>query len=475
MKTSAKHALLLATVGLGLWWAPSPCLAQSPGELDSEFKTALVWGLNGSKVEQAAVQSDGRIIVVGTLYTSSGPLDQGVARLNLDGSLDTSFKPNLSRTQVQTVLVLPDDRILVGGSFTPTGFDAPRNIARFHSDGTWDTSFNVGTGASGVVMRILRQSDGKILLWGLFNTVAESPRKGMARLNSDGTLDETFAGLPWEIAGVSGASLQSDGKILIWSHGGFWETSTKPLGEVARLNSDGSPDPTFSWLSHWTFLDSVSCLAVQKDDGILIGFHTAQVSGKTFTGAVRLRSDASLDPSFTPVRLPTLPASSPIIDAPNINSIVQQTDGKLLFGGGFKQINNEPHSGVVRVNLDGALDRTFDVGTGPAGLNAYVSSLLLQESGKLLVAGPFTRFNGKGMGGLVRLAAEPPLHFSNPRMVNGQFQSMLINLLKTNVQVETSTDLKTWLPLGAPENGTRTTLTNSEPGVVMRFYRAVTR
>jgi hypothetical protein len=55
-----------------------------------------------------------------------------------------------------------------------------------------DTLFNPGTGADGTITSIAVQTDGKVLIAGKFTTSTEPNAIGIARLNTDGSLDGTF-------------------------------------------------------------------------------------------------------------------------------------------------------------------------------------------------------------------------------------------------------------------------------------------
>ncbi|MCU0491795.1 MAG: delta-60 repeat domain-containing protein [Chloroflexaceae bacterium] len=132
------------------------------------------------------------------------------------GSLDPQFLSGLSggNQRVSAVVRQPDGKILVGGDFTSMNGTARNRIARLNADGTLDSSFNPGAGADRVVEAIALQSDGKLLIGGEFTQVAGVNRSRIARLNADGTLDSSFNpggldGPVWELI------VQPDGKRLI--------------------------------------------------------------------------------------------------------------------------------------------------------------------------------------------------------------------------------------------------------------------
>jgi len=157
-----------------------------------------------------------------------------LARLNSDGSADTSFPdPNIN-SQVYAITMQSDGKILVGGFFTSVG-GLPRNrLVRFNSDGTLDAGFNANiVGTLGDVSSIAVQADGKILVGGLFTSVDGTARKNFARLNSDGTLDTTYGNLDinqW----VGEVRVQADGRILLG--GGFTSVGGITRNRFARVS-----------------------------------------------------------------------------------------------------------------------------------------------------------------------------------------------------------------------------------------------
>lgn len=116
-----------------------------------------------------------------------------IARLNADGSLDTSFNPGTGRNRwVDTTAIQADGKILIGGDFTSYNGTSINRIARLNEDGSLDTSFNPGTGAGNWVFTTALQPDGKILIGGFFTSYNSISRSGIARLNADGSLETSF-------------------------------------------------------------------------------------------------------------------------------------------------------------------------------------------------------------------------------------------------------------------------------------------
>ncbi len=296
-------------------------------------------------VFSVVVQPDGKILIGGSFLTlqpngaPSATTVKRLARLNSDGTLDSAFFPE-PNANVNAVVVQPDGLILVGGLFS--SIDEPNNggpvgrnrMARLNADGTVDTSFVDPKGNSGSqVFSVALQTDGKILIGGTFTTLQPtgSPsaiaRNRIARLNTDGTLDTGFD--PNANSEMDCITIQDDGKILI--SGSF--TTLQPNGapsattrnRIARLNSDGTLDGGFNPNASGQVLG----LALQTDGRVLLcgTFTTLQPNGApsatTRNRVARLNSDGTLDTVFNPNANTTA------------SSVSLQPDGKILLGGSF--------------------------------------------------------------------------------------------------------------------------------------------
>jgi uncharacterized delta-60 repeat protein len=202
--------------------------------------------INGT-VSAIAQQTDGKIIL-GGVVSVNGTIRQGVARLNTNGVVDVSFLNGMSGVPglINCVTVQPDGKVLLGGYFFFVNNVNRTRIARLNSDGSLDTMFQNGmAGADGEVEAIAVQPDGKVLMAGYFRSVNNVPRFGIARLNTDGSVDTSFQnGMTGaELPIVLALALQPDGKVLVG--GAFTAMNRVPRYRIARLNADGSLDTTF--------------------------------------------------------------------------------------------------------------------------------------------------------------------------------------------------------------------------------------
>lgn len=130
-----------------------------------------------------AVQGDGKIIIGG--YFTSYNFDSAprVARLNADCSIDNTFTPGDGANDTVRCIALQDDgKIIIGGDFTSYNTIPVNRIARLNKDGSLDTSFDPGTGADDSVYSIALQSDGKILIGGAFTHYNDISINHIARI-----------------------------------------------------------------------------------------------------------------------------------------------------------------------------------------------------------------------------------------------------------------------------------------------------
>jgi uncharacterized delta-60 repeat protein len=370
-----------------------------PGDVDFSFAGGA--SINGA-ILAMAMQSDGKVLIGGDFATINSMACSGIARLNPDGSTDYSFgnHPTGFNSGVYAVALQSDGKVLIGGSFT-TFIGAARNgIARLNSDGTLDTSFGNGlAGVDNLVYAIVAQSDGKVLIVGGFRTVNGTARGGIARLNSDGTLDTSFGnGLAGANDYVYAVALQSDGKLLIG--GDFTTLNGTTINHIARLNSDGTLDTSFG--NSLTGADQfVSTLALQSDGKVLIGGGFTNVNGTTINRIARLNSDGTLDTSF---------GNGLAGVDPYVHTLVLQGDGKVLIGGHFTNVNGTAHGRFARLNSDGTLDTFF--GNGLTGADNALIAVALQSDGKALIGGYFTTVNGTAHGRIARLNSDGTLDTS---------------------------------------------------------------
>jgi uncharacterized delta-60 repeat protein len=196
--------------------------------------------------------------------------------------------------KVYAILEQPDGRILIGGDFGQINGVATKNIARLNSDGSLDTTFNVGLGPNGPVYAIARRSDGTILAGGAFSTWnGQASGNRLVALSASGARDTTFSpGIstgPGDV--VNWLDVDDSGKIVV---GGKFSS---PRSGIARLNSNGSNDTGFN-PGTGVGTSSVNGGALLADGSVMIGGDFTSVNGTTRNRIARLASSGTLDAAW---------------------------------------------------------------------------------------------------------------------------------------------------------------------------------
>jgi uncharacterized delta-60 repeat protein len=276
---------------------------RSPGSPDTGFNAA---GMNGS-VFTLALQPGGQILAGGN-FTTVGTVPEGsFARLNPDGTLDTTFLADLSGANgsVQSIACQTDGRILLGGSFGSVDGVFRNFIGRVMTDGSLDTSFNPGPGADNVVNAVAETFIAGvrgIYVGGAFGHISGAASPGIARLNNDGSFDSTFSvgtGADGPVFAVAVYPTNSfyAGKILIG--GTFAHFNGMALNGLARLNVDGSLDTNYNaGFGLGATGGTVRALAIQLDGRVLVGGSFTNFNGSPVNYLVRLNTDGTVDNSF---------------------------------------------------------------------------------------------------------------------------------------------------------------------------------
>ncbi|GAA4343356.1 hypothetical protein [Flaviaesturariibacter amylovorans] len=247
--------------------------------------------------------------------------------------------------------------------------------------GRVDHSFTPATGELGTIYRVLTQADGKLLVYGARYSSAGST---VLRYHPDGTRDSSFRASGFSNDGPYSPdiALQPDGKILLL-------TVYNGQPAILRLLTDGSTDPSFQYLpdNDDTYLSAILPL---PGGGVLAGGRFPDGNGN-YSNLLRLNPDASPDPAF--VQRAT---------AGDIYDLALQPDGKLLLAGSLATPGSAYPLAVARLQPGGALDPSFQLGSG-IGDNNKAWSIALQPDGRILVVGDFTTYNGVPRNRVARL------------------------------------------------------------------------
>jgi len=317
-----------------------------------------------------------------------------IKRYFSDGSLDPSFNPPAAMS-IGDIDYLADGKMLITGGFTLTVNNIVyNNFVKLNTDGSIDTTFNTGTGFDDFTTAAEVLSNGKILVSGNFERVNNINRRGLARLNSDGSFDGTFTiSNGFVETWVSDIKILSNGKILVAGDDEFFISASYFRPTLIRLNSNGSYDTTFQGPISLYGTQGTSKITMQPDGKILL--HT-RIGDTQPSNHYRLNADGTEDTTFN---------STNTYDG-NMGTVVRQPDGKFLIGASYKSATGITRDGIHRINADGSLDYTFNPNSGPNNEIFYNYTL---SNSKTIITGNFTSYNDLPANKFARLNADGTL------------------------------------------------------------------
>lgn len=419
---------LVAILVAGLL-SPNTMAHAAMGDLDPTFGVGGIVNtryLTGPDNAQAlATQSDGKIIVVGHATVADSNLDSSISRLNTDGTLDTSFGINgtlifsapksYGGDRAKAVAIQSDDKIVVVGTTAILDNSDEIWVTRFNSNGALDNTF----GTAGMIVThvasgylndlgaaIAIQSDGKLVVAGTTTDVNNNKNIALFRFTESGDIDNSFGTggivqtrfieddfMPSSDTTLA-MTLQTDGKIVV-SAVTSYQYTTYGIG-VARYNTDGTLDTTFDTdgLAIIPFdtqpFDTVGFIAMQGTKILVLGARTNSPMGTDYLMA-RLNDDGSMDNTFGTNGKTTF-AISPG-NSPDVPAGLALYDSKIYVAG-YSLIDTKYRMTLARLNDNGTLDTTFANGEG---YQSYIVGLQDQSdlayamtmhgNGKFLVGG----------------------------------------------------------------------------------------
>lgn len=361
----------------------TPCLGiarlNADGSLDSSFAPASTAYFHG---QQLALGADGKLLVAGSLAVPTA-----LARLNPNGSLDIGFTPVAGAGSVRGVVLQPDGKSVIHGSFGTVNGVARHKLARLNADGSLDASFDAGTGpASNTPLSITVRTNGKIVVSGAFTTWNGQSAPGIVLLNEDGSQDLTFdAGSGFD--GYSEVLEQSDGNLACI--GTFKSYQGHARTGIARLLPGGALDQPFA-PQHGINSD-VRSLAVRPDGKVIAAGGLRAANGRPREGLAQFHADGSLDEAFVPE---SIPSNDYWWD------LALDGAGRLVACSQYTVSFSDQRGSVVRFLEDGSLDPAFTTGDGP---DDHVYSVAVQADGKVLIGGNFLSVDGTARGRIARL------------------------------------------------------------------------
>ena len=411
------------------------------GSYDASFDTSIA--ATTGIIYGISLQSDGKIIIVGSFTKYNNFTVSRIARLLPNGSLDTSFITGSgSSSNITNACILPDGKIVLTGNFTSFNAIPANRIVRIHSNGEVDTSFNSGSGFDDDVSAMAVQLDGKIILGGKFTNYNGSTANRIIRINNEGTIDTSFMfGSGFSSDAVQIIKVDTSGDIMIggsftgyyngaevnrvcvlnsdgilktdinfgsgpgsasvlalakdlegaWYIGGSFSVfDGLNQGRLAKINAEGEYDT--GYLSAGVGFDNSVLKVLSLDDKKTMVFGNFKKFNGVFASRIaRLLENGTSDPNFN---LMQSGANN------TIKAAAVQSDGKIICGGSFTKYNEITQNRIIRILSDGAIDETFNIGIG---FDNQVYAMAIQSDKKIIVGGSFSRYNGSSAGKIVRL------------------------------------------------------------------------
>jgi uncharacterized delta-60 repeat protein/uncharacterized repeat protein (TIGR01451 family) len=397
---------LAGVFAAGLWlWAAAGDLDTSfgtSGLARTDIRTALTGsGTSSDEGVAVVVQSDGKLLAAGHATLPTGGGDVALARYTRDGRLDTTYGTNgVVVTDVSAgssdapvaAALQADGKCVVVGDVYISGQGQKVFLLRYGQDGALDSTFGDAGKAWATATNwypsamAIQPSDGKIVVVG---TGAQ-----VIRFNSDGSPDTTFPnGALAGIVEALGVAVQDDGRIVVagWQWSGAGDEQWDLV--VVRLLSNGTADGTFGTAGRVTtnigWTDAPGVVTVQPDGKIIVGLiiRSTEAAGLDF-GLARYTTSGALDTTFGTGGTVVTDLSS---RDDFLRGVALEADGHVVAAGGSRNLSGTNDFAIARYDSTGHLDASF--GTGGIVATAVASSMngglgvAVQAPGKVVVVG----------------------------------------------------------------------------------------
>jgi len=365
----------------------------------------------------------------------------------VDDAFDLGAGPN---NTIYKVAQSSDGGYWVGGLFSQVGDTVVSHVAKLNSDGSLDDSFH-STAVNGTVFDILEVEEG-LLVGGDF---------GLAMLNADGSNNEAF--MSPELDGAVYAISASPGRRIVIA-GGFTTVNGEKQVRVARLQRDGSVDATFD-IGEGPDGDVYAATALHGGK-VLLGGLFVTIDGLSARRLALVSEDGKLDRSLN---------AGSGFDGP-VRSIEVRADGLLLIGGAFTKYNYQPQNRVALIGLDG---RVVESNFNELNLNGPVYSVAERAGGLIAIGGSFTE--DPDLGGHNRFVLVEGASSTQPAqlavgVMDGNLYMKVAGKPGLVYHIEISENMESWSPfteVTIPAEGAKTLELGQTGG--NRYYRAVYR
>jgi uncharacterized delta-60 repeat protein len=303
-----------------------------------------------------AAYGDGRVVVGGGFSLPA----HSVIRLLVNGSVDPSFNPGAGANgAVHCVGLQNNGQVVIGGAFTAVNGVNLTRVARLNSDGSLDQSFAPAALTNGTVYGVAIQPDNKVVLCGDFYIAGKSNRVGLARLNVDGSLDSSFDAGSGANSTVYAVGLQSQGKVII--AGNFTTVNNTNRSRLARLNTDGSLDLLFNPGTGAN--NTIYALAILPEDDLVVGGDFTLFDGVPRSRLARIQAN---DAALKIVQISTLFGPAQItVTTLNGRTYVLQSSQDFTNWQDVSTTNASGRTTILTDPAAGASSRFYRVRLGP--------------------------------------------------------------------------------------------------------------
>ena len=347
-------------------------------------------GAGFSNVPTAVETVSGSTYYYGSSTNYSGVTTYNLIKLNEDMSRDTVWNfgnITIGPLAAGNIFLDNNNKLIVVGGFTLIQGVTRARMARLHGDtGLLDTSFDFGGGAgfgNNTVLPVVPTSDGGYICGGNFTLINGVTRNRIVKLTSTGVIDAGFnVGTGFNTGAVQWIKETSGGQFLV--SGSFGTYNGVSVSKICRLNSDGSLDATFApvipgsptELYRFTILSDGSVVALM---------------GTTSPKIVKIDNTGTVDSTFqtnlgTGAVVSTMSTNADIITLPN---------GKILVGLVGLSFNDVIAGTVVVLNTDGTRDTSVFTGTNFGNVISSNFRVMIRPNNTIVFTGNFLNYNSQ--------------------------------------------------------------------------------
>ncbi len=340
----------------------------------------------------------GRYYLLGDFTTYGNETTSGIIRVFKDLTYDESFNSAGAGFDAVAKAIREDidgsGDLIIGGLFTTYNAIGAPGAIRLNSDGSIDNSFNSGTGFNSGILEILQDKSGDLFFTGPFTDYDSNTTNHMAKMDRTGVIDGTFDVLS------------------------IWGTSTARWTNKSMFDVDGSGT---IYVAGYVAPSLNKCATIDSTTGSLVaGYSTAEAPNNWMGEAIAdiynhgnmiCAGQGSYNPGsgtrnyvlkysktgvFDSATNPSAPAMANAYAHRVMHSVY--ADGQFYIAGPFTIVRGNAVSGIARLNYaDFSHDNTWNTGAGPAGGSGDVVMNMTQAidgSGRVYAVGNFTTWDG---------------------------------------------------------------------------------